>query len=213
MEASLLDDFLPLDGREAASFTTGRQAQLSATQAEPRQKKHIAVPLVGVALVALASTAIYAFMHNSSESQARAGVVFLRERLLAKQTLGRRDALAVLRASKGRAPARKLLGTRAEVQNYLMALNGFVKKTEHLLQLDEICPDEDVRVKLRANVRRSDPLLERAQWVALFPCILEIAITDPDQRGRRRQTNLTWDLINREPWLALGGKKTTNIEV
>ena len=159
--------------------------------------------LFGLGALALAALAgLHRFMGKPDDIQARAGVAFQRERLGHKSAMDRRDALALLRASGGRVQARTLLGTRAEVIDYLLALRGFQTK-KGSAEIAPLCPEEDVRAKTRRLVRRSSAMT-REQWVALFPCILEIAITDPDRQGRRRRTDVTCEMISREPWLALG---------
>ena len=162
-----------------------------------------AAKIMAVGALAIAAIAgVYEFFHNPSESQARTGIAFQRERLESNLPLGRRDALALLRASRGRVPASTLLGTRMTVMDYLMALRGFARRTG-MIENAPMCPDEDVRAKLRRVVRRSSAMT-RAEWVHIFPCILEIAITDPDKLGRRRRTDVTCEMLLKEPWLALG---------
>ena len=159
--------------------------------------------VLGLGALALAASAgMHQFLLKVNVTQARAGVAFQRERLDQRACLGRRDALALMRATGGKVQARTLLGTRAEIMDYLLALRGFQTNPSNIGTAPE-CPDVDVIAKIRRLVRRSSAMT-REEWVALFPCILEIAITDPDRQGRRRRTDVTCEMITREPWLALG---------
>ena len=155
-----------------------------------------------LAAVTIALAGIGRFIRKPDETQARSGIAFQRDHLTKTSALDRRDALAILRASGGRVQARILLMSRAEVMDYLLALKGFERK-KGSVKNEHLCPDEDVNTKLRRLVRRSSAMT-REEWVALFPCILEITITDPYRQGRRRRTDVTCEMITREPWLALG---------
>lgn len=169
-------------------------------RASSRITKKKVLGLGALALAALAG--MHRFLLKVDVTQARAGVAFQRERLDQRACLGRRDALALMRATGGRVQARTLLGTRTEIMDYLLALRGFQTKPSNIGTASG-CPDVDVSATIRRLVRGSSALT-REEWVALFPCILEIAITDPDRQGRRRRTDVTCEMISREPWLALG---------
>ena len=175
-------------------------AQHSRTSAKVSMNKRNKIALVTVVIAALAG--LHRFLQTPNAAEARAGVAFARDGLGKSSALGRRDALALLRASNGLVQARILLRTRAEIMDYLLALKGFEHKQGSVNEAP-LCSEEDVRAKLRRLVRRSSAMT-REQWVALFPCILEITITDPDRQGRRRRTDVTCEMISREPWLALG---------
>ena len=144
------------------------------------------------------------FMQTPSETKSREAVAWIRDQVDNDQPLGHRDALAMLRATGGRVPARKLLGSRADLFKYLEAYKGFRSKTGTATKHGEICTEEEVQAKMLMEARSSTKTLTRSQWVDLFPCILEIALSDQDNGGRERSGQTTYEMILQEPWLASG---------
>lgn len=147
------------------------------------------------------------FLQHISVSNSRDGVKRIRRRIDKSSPLDRMDALAVLHATGGQAPARKLLNSRKEVFEYLKAFHGFCLKTGTRDTIGPSRTDIGLQSGWYENIPQDGTLLTRSQWVGLFPCIMEIAITDPEHEGVQRPTAVTCEMILNNPQLAQGNAK------